>query len=151
MLSKYWGWCKYWYWGHPKANFAEAKAWALEVPDACPTEVIQHFINRLWRFIDSYRKGLTGEAAAWVVRKQKSHRSVSEAWRLLKHSLNLNRFFSWTEDTFPLESLHKGCMEAINWFLGLKILAVPKIPWKKSNETIFGCSQGLWIWIWCQI
>jgi hypothetical protein len=75
----YWGWFKYRYQEHPKANFAEAKAQALEVLDACPTEVIQHFINRSWRFIDSYRKGLTGEAAAWVVRKQKSHRSVSEA------------------------------------------------------------------------
>ena len=28
--------------------------------------------------IDAYKKGLTGEAAAWVVRKQKSHRAVSE-------------------------------------------------------------------------
>ena len=41
MLSKYWGWCKYQYREHPKANFAEAKAQALEVLDACPTEVIQ--------------------------------------------------------------------------------------------------------------
>jgi hypothetical protein len=34
-----------------------------------------------WRFIDAYKKGLKGdsEAAAWVVRKQKSHRSVSES------------------------------------------------------------------------
>jgi hypothetical protein len=44
--------------------------------DACPTEIIQKFINWSWRFIDAYRKGLTGEAAA---RKQKSHRAVSES------------------------------------------------------------------------
>jgi hypothetical protein len=25
ILSKYWGWCKYCYQEHPKANFAEAK------------------------------------------------------------------------------------------------------------------------------
>jgi hypothetical protein len=49
------------------------------VLDSCPPNVIQRFINRSWRFIDAYKKGLTGEAAAWVVRKQKSHRSVSEA------------------------------------------------------------------------
>ena len=49
----------------------EAKTRALEVLDACPAEVIR-------RFIDAYKKGLTGEAAAWVVRKQKSHRAVSE-------------------------------------------------------------------------
>ena len=45
----------------------------------CPADVIQRFINRSWRFIDAYKKGLKGEAAAWVVRKQKSHRSVSES------------------------------------------------------------------------
>ena len=42
-----------------------------------PKEVTQRFINHSWRFIDTYNKGLTGEAAAWVV-KQKGHRSVSE-------------------------------------------------------------------------
>ena len=76
-FSKYWGWCKYR--EHPKNNFAEAKTRALEVLDLCPADVIRRFINRSWRFIDAYKKGLTGEAAACVVRKQKSHRSVSES------------------------------------------------------------------------
>ena len=79
ILSKYWGWCKYHYREHPKANFAEAKERAIEVLNSCPPNVIRRFINRSWRFIDAYKKGLTGEAAGWVVRKQKSHRSVSEA------------------------------------------------------------------------
>jgi hypothetical protein len=79
ILSKYWGWCKYCYREHLKANFAEAKERAIEVLDSCLPNVIQRFINRSWRFIDAYKKGLTGEAAAWVVRKQKSHISVSEA------------------------------------------------------------------------
>ena len=58
----------------PKNNFAEAKTLdrALEVLDLCLADVI-------WRFIDAYKKGLKGEAAAWVVRKQKSHRLVSES------------------------------------------------------------------------
>ena len=47
---------------HTKNNFAEAKEHAHRVLDACPKEVIQRFINGSWRFIDSYRKGLTGEA-----------------------------------------------------------------------------------------
>ena len=45
----------------------------------CPADVIQRLINQSWRFIDAYKKGLKGEAAAWVVHKQKSHRSVSES------------------------------------------------------------------------
>ena len=59
-------------------NFAAAKEKAFEVLDACPPEVIWRFINWSWRFIDAYRNGLTGWVAAWVVRKQKGHRSVSE-------------------------------------------------------------------------
>ena len=64
---------------HPKANFAEAKERAIEVLNSCSPDIIRRFINRSWQFVDAYKKGLTGEAAAWVVRKQKSHRSVSEA------------------------------------------------------------------------
>ena len=61
----------------PKHNFAEAKEIAFKYLDACPIDVIQRFINRSWRFMSAYRKGLTGEAAAWAVRKQRRHRQVS--------------------------------------------------------------------------
>ena len=37
------------------------------------------FFNRSWRFMDAYRKGLTGKAAEWAVWKQKSHRTVSQS------------------------------------------------------------------------
>ena len=30
-----------------------------------------------WQFMNAYRKGLTGAAAAWAVHKQKQHRAVS--------------------------------------------------------------------------
>jgi hypothetical protein len=45
--------------------------------DACPVDVIRKFINRSWRFMDAYRIPLSGKAAAWAVRKQKGHRTVS--------------------------------------------------------------------------
>ena len=79
IISQYWGWCKYHYREHPKNKFSEAKAHAKKVLEVCLTEIIQKFINQSWRFIDAYRKGLTGEAAAWAVRRQKSHRAVSES------------------------------------------------------------------------
>jgi len=40
----------------------------------CPLGVLRRFINRSWRFMSAYRKGLNGEAAAWAVRKQKQYR-----------------------------------------------------------------------------
>ena len=76
-MFQYWGWVKYRYREVPKQNFAEAKEIALCYLNACPTNVIRRFINRSWQFMSAYRKGLTGNAAAWAVRKQKQHRQVS--------------------------------------------------------------------------
>jgi hypothetical protein len=70
---------KFRYREEPKPKFADAKAAALKWLDGCPDEVIRRFINRSWRFMDAYRKGLNADAAAWVVCKQKGHRAVSEA------------------------------------------------------------------------
>ena len=62
---------------------------ALECLNACPVEVIRRFVNRSWRFMDAYRKGLTGKAAAWAVKKQKGHRAVSQhAYMQLEAVLN---------------------------------------------------------------
>jgi len=70
--------CKYRYRKGPKNNFAEAKQAAIQFLNACPLDVLRRFINRSWRFMNAYRMGLNGEAAAWAVRKQKQHRSISQ-------------------------------------------------------------------------
>ena len=85
--SQYWGWAKYRYREVPKTTFAAAKVAALEALDSCPIEVIRRFINRSWRFMSAYRTGLTGKAAAWAVKKQRSHRSVPERARLAIEAL----------------------------------------------------------------
>jgi hypothetical protein len=84
---QYWGWCKYRYREFSKATFNDAKKIALEILDACPNEVIRRFINRSWRFMSAYRKGLTGKAAAWAVKRQKQHRQVSQRAMLAIESL----------------------------------------------------------------
>ncbi|KAF8588139.1 hypothetical protein K439DRAFT_1658713 [Ramaria rubella] len=63
----------------PKKSFEDVKKAAFEALDSCPVDVIRWFINRAWRFMSAYRIGLTGKAAAWAVRKQKGHRTVSQA------------------------------------------------------------------------
>jgi len=59
-------------------TFADAKSAALQCLDGCPVDVIRRFFNRSWRFMDAYCGGLTGKAAEWAVRKQRSHRWVGE-------------------------------------------------------------------------
>jgi hypothetical protein len=61
-----------------KKTFQDAKEAAQRYLEECPKEVIQRFINRSWRFMSAYRKGLTGAAAAWAVRKQKQHRAINQ-------------------------------------------------------------------------
>jgi hypothetical protein len=60
---------------------------SLNYLDGCPVTVIRHFINRSWRFMDAYRRGLTGTAAEWAVKKKKQHRSVSnQAFNAIEES-----------------------------------------------------------------
>ncbi|THU88378.1 hypothetical protein K435DRAFT_866342 [Dendrothele bispora CBS 962.96] len=77
-IEMYWGWCKYRYRDEQKNTFAAAKEAAFKWLNACPTDVIRRFINRAWRFMSAYRRGLTGRAAEWAVKKQRGHRAVSE-------------------------------------------------------------------------
>jgi hypothetical protein len=76
-IEMYWGWVKYRYREVYKSKFDEAKKVAHECLDACPVTVIRRFFNRSWRFMDAYRKGVTGRAAEWAVQEQKSHRKIS--------------------------------------------------------------------------
>ncbi len=79
--SKYWGWAKYRYRQAIKPTFDLAKKAAMDALDNCPLETICCFINQSWRFHSAYRLGLTGKAAEWAIKKQCSHRSISEqAW-----------------------------------------------------------------------
>ena len=75
---QYWGWCKQQYRQIYKDKFDDAKRLTRECLDACPVNVIQRFFNRSWRFMSAYHQGLTGKAAEWAMRKQKSHRRAGE-------------------------------------------------------------------------
>ncbi len=51
------------------------------VPEALnyvPLEQIRRYSRHSWRFMDAYRKGLTGTAALYAVKKYKSHRRIPE-------------------------------------------------------------------------
>ena len=56
---------------------------ALEkiVPEALNSvslEQIRRYARRSWRFMDAYRKGLTGIAALYTVKQYRSHRRIPE-------------------------------------------------------------------------
>jgi hypothetical protein len=89
--EQYWGWCKHRYREIFKEHFDAAKKVVHDCLNACPIDVIRRFFNRSWRFMDAYRRGLTGKAAEWAVRKQKSHRRVGQqAMASIESVLNTN-------------------------------------------------------------
>jgi len=47
--------------------------------DACTINIMRRFVNRLYRFIDAYYKGLSVKAVAWCVKKQKRYKVILEA------------------------------------------------------------------------
>jgi len=78
-IEMYWGYGKTRYRQVQKSTFEEAKKQVPIALDACQTDTLRRFCNRSFRFMDAYRKGLSIKAAAWCVKKQKGHRSISEA------------------------------------------------------------------------
>ena len=44
--------------------------------NSVPLESIRKYARRAWRFMDAYRKGLTGVEALYTVKKYKSHRKI---------------------------------------------------------------------------
>ena len=74
----YWGYSKGRYRQVKKTSFEHAKKEVVIALDACNIDTMRRFVNRLYRFMDAYRKGLSAKAVAWCVKKQKRHRVISE-------------------------------------------------------------------------
>ncbi|KAE9387599.1 hypothetical protein BT96DRAFT_837414, partial [Gymnopus androsaceus JB14] len=75
-IEVYWGRVKYQFREIPKKTFQDAKDAVFKNLDACPVDVIRRFINQSFRWMGAYQLKLTGKAAEWAVRKQKTHCSV---------------------------------------------------------------------------
>ena len=61
-----------------KTSFTHAKVEVVKALEACSLDTIQRFYNRTFRWMDAYRKGLSIKQAAWCVKKQRRHRTISE-------------------------------------------------------------------------
>jgi hypothetical protein len=76
FIERYWGYAKRLVRKRCNYTFAGLQR---EVPialDSCPLSVIRNFSRKAWRYMDAYRKGLTGRLAEFAVKKYKSHRRI---------------------------------------------------------------------------
>src|ERR1044071_3347074 len=59
-------------------SFLLAKELVPKCLDACPAQTIRRFFQKTWRYMDAYRKGLTGVMAEHAVKKFTSHRKITK-------------------------------------------------------------------------
>ena len=87
-IEMYWGYSKYLYRQVQKGSLEQAETEVVKALRGVGLDKIKRYINRSYRFMDAYRHGLVGDAALWAVKKQKSHRRISEkAMSALEFSL----------------------------------------------------------------
>jgi hypothetical protein len=77
-IEMYWGYAKAQFRQVKKTSFEHAKKEVVKALNACSTHTLRRFCNRTFRFMDAYSKGLSIKAAAWCVKKQSRHRTISE-------------------------------------------------------------------------
>ena len=120
-----------------KKSFKDAKEAAQRSLEECPKEVIQRFINRSWRFMSAYRKGLTGAAAAWAVRKQKQHRAINQTVMMAIDVL--------MNPAAPVSWVTEGCQPYYLSKSFLKNLAQPKTRGKNTKISFLSsfCLSGI--------
>ena len=78
-IEMYQGYSKSRYRQVKKTSFDYAKKEVVIALDACTIDTMRRFVNRSYRFMDAYRKGLSVKAAAWCIKKQKRYRVILEA------------------------------------------------------------------------
>ncbi|KAH8823279.1 hypothetical protein DL96DRAFT_1743818 [Flagelloscypha sp. PMI_526] len=87
FIEQCWGWAKRRYREKPASSKeADVLKNAIDCLDAVPLQTMRRqvhhqfnmFSTRSLRFMDAYRKGLTGKQAAWAAKKYRGHRTVSE-------------------------------------------------------------------------
>ncbi|KAG2744647.1 hypothetical protein P692DRAFT_20850118 [Suillus brevipes Sb2] len=57
-------------------TFPTARRLVPKILDACPTKVIRVFYWKIWRYMDTHRKGLNAKQAEYAVKKYCSHCKV---------------------------------------------------------------------------
>ena len=74
-IEQCWGYAKRVYrQAPPSSSAADLERNVLDALEAIPLISIRRFYTRAHRFMDAYRRGLSGKQAAWAAKKYHSHR-----------------------------------------------------------------------------
>ncbi|EJD54935.1 hypothetical protein AURDEDRAFT_155172 [Auricularia subglabra TFB-10046 SS5] len=71
-IELYWGWSKF----SESRIFPTARKLVPEILDSCDVPSIRRFFRKTWRYLDGYRRGLSGKELEAAVKKYKAHRKI---------------------------------------------------------------------------
>lgn len=78
FIEYFWGAAKKYARKNCDYSFKGLEKTVPEALESISLEQIRKYARRSWRFIDAYRKGLTGPHALYAVKKYKSHRRIPQ-------------------------------------------------------------------------
>jgi len=78
FIEQYWGFAKREVRGLCSYKYADLLKHVPKTLDSVPIMTIRKFARKLWRYMDTYNRGLEGRTVEWAVNKYKSHYRLLE-------------------------------------------------------------------------
>ena len=79
FIERYWGVSKRYARENCVYSWSGLQKVVPESLDSVPLIIIRKFVRKCWRYVDAYRKGISGKLVEYAIKRYKSHRRIPDA------------------------------------------------------------------------